>query len=59
MKEETDFYYENDTIVLTSSFLLKRGFCCGNICRHCPYGKDIQTAAKSKKLADSRMSITD
>jgi hypothetical protein len=23
--------------VLTSQAHLKRGFCCGNKCRHCPY----------------------
>lgn len=22
---------------LTSAFLLKRGFCCGNFCQNCPY----------------------
>jgi hypothetical protein len=24
--------------VLTHHFLLARGTCCGNACRHCPYG---------------------
>lgn len=24
--------------VLTSAYLLDRGTCCGNRCRHCPYG---------------------
>jgi hypothetical protein len=24
--------------VLTSKALLKQGKCCGNACRHCPYG---------------------
>lgn len=24
--------------VLTSEALLKQGQCCGNSCRHCPYG---------------------
>jgi hypothetical protein len=24
--------------VLTSNALLKQGRCCGNSCRHCPYG---------------------
>jgi len=37
-KEGTDFYYDkNGFIVLTASFLLKRGNCCGSGCRHCPY----------------------
>lgn len=23
--------------VLTSAYLIDRGYCCGNGCRHCPY----------------------
>ena len=23
--------------VMTSAYLRRRGFCCGNACRHCPY----------------------
>ncbi|MDP4263194.1 MAG: DUF5522 domain-containing protein [Bacteroidota bacterium] len=32
-------YYVNDDgyIVLTSRYLLERGYCCGNGCVHCPY----------------------
>jgi hypothetical protein len=26
--------------VLTAAFLQARGYCCGNGCRHCPYGGD-------------------
>lgn len=26
--------------VMTSYYLLKRGFCCGTGCRHCPYDYD-------------------
>lgn len=38
LKEGIDFYYNDDGyIVLTAAFLLKRGYCCGNGCRHCPY----------------------
>jgi hypothetical protein len=36
--EGTDFYYENGLMVLTEKYLSKRGYCCGNRCRHCPYG---------------------
>lgn len=33
-----DFYYDPDgRMVLTEKYLLKRGYCCGNGCRHCPY----------------------
>jgi hypothetical protein len=35
-----DAYIDPDTglIVMTEGFLRRRGWCCGNICRHCPYG---------------------
>lgn len=32
-----DYYFDSGRLVLTESFLLRRGFCCGNGCRHCPY----------------------
>ena len=35
--EDIDFYMENGLMVLSSWFHLKRGECCGNACRHCPY----------------------
>lgn len=35
----TDYYYENGFVVFTEKFLLNRGWCCGNGCRHCPYKK--------------------
>ena len=37
MLEPSDFYTENGTMVFTESYHLKRGSCCGNGCRHCPY----------------------
>lgn len=39
--EGLDFYFEDDLMVLTAHYLLNRGYCCGNDCRHCPYeGED-------------------
>ena len=35
---EEDYYYENNYLVFTESYLKKRGHCCKNSCRHCPYG---------------------
>ncbi len=40
--ENLDFYFENGLMVLTAHFLKKRGFCCANECRHCPYNKNDQ-----------------
>ncbi len=38
LTEGVDFYMEKGRFVLTEHFLRKRGFCCRNGCRHCPYG---------------------
>ena len=33
-----DFYFEADGLmVFTAEYHLRRGYCCGNDCRHCPY----------------------
>lgn len=36
--EGVDFYFEDGLKVLTRKYLLERGYCCENHCRHCPYG---------------------
>lgn len=38
--EDIDYYFENGLMVLTAHFLKKRGYCCNNGCRHCPYSKE-------------------
>ena len=42
-----DYYDSGDGyIVFTEKYHLKRGYCCKNICKHCPYGlnkNNIQT----------------
>ena len=42
--ENIDYYFENGLMVLTSAYLLKRGFCCKSGCRHCPYGYTLETS---------------
>ncbi len=36
--EGLDYTIENGNWVLSRWYLLKRGECCGNACRNCPYG---------------------
>lgn len=37
--EGIDFYYNEDGYkVFTEAYHLKRGYCCQNNCKHCPYG---------------------
>jgi len=39
MKQSQDYYYEKGYMVMTEKYHLKRGYCCKNKCRHCPYGR--------------------
>ncbi|HEY5692024.1 MAG TPA: DUF5522 domain-containing protein [Cyclobacteriaceae bacterium] len=32
-----DYHTENGLMVFSEWYLLKRGYCCGKGCRHCPY----------------------
>ncbi len=32
-----DFYMDGPNMVFTAAYHLKRGYCCGSGCRHCPY----------------------
>ena len=36
--EGEDFYREGAALVFTARYLARRGYCCENGCRHCPYG---------------------
>lgn len=43
MEEGIDYYLNEDGLmVFTAAYHLKRGYCCKNKCKHCPwnYGKD-------------------
>ena len=43
--EGVDYYLEGAAIVFTAQYHLRRGTCCGNGCRHCPYkGPAAETA---------------
>ena len=42
--EEDDYYLSPEGyIVFTEKYHLKRGYCCKNGCKHCPYGFDKKT----------------
>ncbi|MFQ3578201.1 MAG: DUF5522 domain-containing protein [Verrucomicrobiia bacterium] len=32
-----DFYWEGSVLVFTAGYHLRRGYCCQQGCRHCPY----------------------
>ena len=49
-----DYYIENGLLVFTAAWHLKRGYCCGNACRHCPYGHvNVAGAQRPGAEADS------
>ncbi|MBN8787551.1 MAG: hypothetical protein J0I84_10715 [Terrimonas sp.] len=56
LKEGEDFYFnEEGLMVLTESFLLKRGYCCGNGCRHCPYEyMNVPEPGKTRLLTERK-----
>jgi hypothetical protein len=49
--EGTDFYYnEQDLMVLTAKYLLERGYCCGNGCKHCPFNYERVSEPRRSQL---------
>jgi len=48
--EPEDFYKsEEGYIIFTEKYHLKRGYCCKNGCKHCPYDFDKKTGTIKKK----------
>ena len=46
-----DFYYNEQRYgVLTKAYHLKKGFCCGNGCLHCPYLYEAVPEPKRSEL---------
>ena len=57
--EGEDFYYnEAGNMVLTEKFHLKKGFCCGNGCMHCPYNYVNVPEPKRSILLNSSLKKT-
>ncbi len=40
LKEGEDYYLEDGCLVFTEAYHLKRGYCCGTGCRHCPWREE-------------------
>lgn len=48
--EKDEFYLSPEGyVVFTEKYLLKRGYCCKNGCKHCPYNYNIRTGKFDKK----------
>ena len=58
METNEDYYFnEAGLMVFTEAYHLKRGYCCGNKCKHCPYNyKNVPEVIKKEK--DNNQNIT-
>ncbi len=53
--EGEDYYLnENGLVVFTQHYLLKRGYCCGNGCLHCPFDYEAVPEPKRSYLLAER-----
>ncbi len=54
--EGIDFYYnEQGFVVLTELYHLKKGYCCGNGCKHCPYLFEAVPEPKKSALLNEKL----
>ena len=50
MKENADYYFnEAGLMVFTGAYHLKRGYCCKNGCRHCPWHYNEEKKLRQNK----------
>ncbi|MCC7491362.1 MAG: hypothetical protein IT204_03400 [Fimbriimonadaceae bacterium] len=50
--EGEDYYLEHGLLVLTAAWHRRRGQCCGNACRHCPFvGTPAEHPARAARAA--------
>ena len=49
-KLDKDEYYHSSEgyVILTEKYHLKRGYCCNNNCKHCPYKKETKNKKNDK-----------
>ncbi|MBC8051706.1 MAG: hypothetical protein H7Y13_01440 [Sphingobacteriaceae bacterium] len=51
LKEGDDYYLiEGGYMVFTKEYHLKRGYCCKNGCKHCPWPKPINQHTETNKI---------
>ena len=56
-QENTEEYYilPDGRLVFTEVYHLKRGYCCGSSCRHCPFDyKGVSEPRRSRLLAERK-----
>lgn len=50
--EGVHYYLEDGFLVMTEQFHKERGFCCGKVCRHCPFITNVKGTTELKKDLD-------
>ena len=53
--ENEDYYLDHGLMVLTARYHLRRGYCCEQGCRHCPYTE--ASKENSRRDVDSNEEI--
>ena len=57
---DDDMYFDDSGFtVFTEKYLLDKGYCCGNGCRHCPYEYKMVPEPKRSKLLSLRQNEKD
>jgi Family of unknown function (DUF5522) len=61
MMDENEMYYTpGGLVVFTEQYLLARGYCCGNGCKHCPYNyKNVPEPRRTQLLTKRKTTIHD
>ncbi|NTS40166.1 hypothetical protein HRG84_04545 [Flavisolibacter sp. BT320] len=55
---DDDYYLNEDgRVVFTANYLRKRGYCCGNGCRHCPFNYEAVPEPKRSALLEKRANL--
>ncbi len=57
--KDDEFYLEDGKFVLTERFHARRGVCCGNGCRHCPFEHAAVPSARRRELEPPRPYFSD
>ena len=47
--EGEDYEMEGPYLVFTAAYLRKRGYCCGNGCRNCPWESESRESSADKE----------
>lgn len=54
--QEMTYFNAEGNLVMTVNYLLKRGYCCGNGCLHCPFDyKNVTDETRRQQLIQEQL----